>query len=483
MEKRVVICDTTLRDGVFSPGFTLEPKEMLEIARQLERLGVDIIVVGDAANADQGAVSQLAEKVSGCALSVVSRLSISEVETADKLLQNATKKRVDIVAPVDAQRMLNEYQLDFAGMKQRVGEVVAFAKQRFGEVEVTFQISSEADSAALNKLAAIAADGGADVVCIEDKGGSCAPTEFYHIVDALMKTLDGSVSVSVCCRNDLGMAAANTLSAIKAGAAQIECSVNGIGSRAGRAPLEEVAAALFTRPDYYGATTGINMRQIYRTSRLVATLSGYSVPAFRPVVGDGVLANANSPVKPEVIGVIRNNLVLGKHTTEAEFEQRADDLGYVLAREQLSQAFAQFQLLAGKKRSVTDRDIEAILEPLGIDERGSFELVNFVINSGTMFPSTATVILKQDGQELVSVSTGSGPVDAAFRAVDNISEVSMQLEDFSLQSVTEGEDAQGSATVRVRCGDKAIWGRGVSTDIVEASIRAYIHALNKAVGQ
>ncbi len=283
------------------------------------------------------------------------------------------------------------------------------------------------------------------------------------------------------------MAVANSLSAVGHGAEAVECSLNGVGKRAGNAPLEEIVVAISARGDQYGAETDIATKLLFRSARLVSTVTGFTVPANKPVIGDNAMntdmyeqGTDRKLINPEDVGIFRGNLVLGRHSTQKAFEDRVFELGFLLNKQTAQEAYSRFVRLAERKKLVTDRDIEALVSPLCTETGDMYELVNFVINTGSMIPSTATIIMKSSAGETVKVATGTGPVDASFKAIDKVFGITVKLEDFSLQSVSEGEDALGDASVKIRCGDRLFTGKGVSADIVEASIKAYIHALNKA---
>lgn len=459
MERTVKICDATIWLGEQTPGYSMSAKEKLEAAKQLERLGVDVVEAGYVLPQSAEAIGEIARALREAAVSVMCRANADDAAAALEAIRDAAKKRIDVVAAVGE---------DIAGaVRAAAGKA---------EVEVTLLGASQDD--AYIKAAKAAAAAGAAVLCVCDDTGSCAPQEFAQIVGAVRAAAPDAI-ISAMAYNDLGMAAANVLAAVKAGASQVKCSVLGVGERAGTAALEEVAAALEAKRAYYGAATGLRLRNIYRTCKFVSTVLGYQVESNKPVIGDSVFTAGDGVVRPESVGVFRNNLVLGKFSSRADFDSRVAELGYILSAEKLDEAYAQFTALTARKKAVSDRDVEAIVEPLGPVVKDTFELVNFVINSGTMFPSTSTILLKKNGRETTKVEIGSGPVDASFKAIDRIAKYDVTLENYALQSVTEGEDALGDAVVKVRWQDRLFTGRGLSTDVVEASIRAYVNALNK----
>ncbi|MEA4912845.1 MAG: alpha-isopropylmalate synthase regulatory domain-containing protein [Oscillospiraceae bacterium] len=460
MEQTVRICDATIWLGEQTPGYSMSAKEKLETAKQLERLGVDVIEVGYLLPQSAEAIDEIARSMTDAIVSVMCRPNAKEIEAALAVVGKAAHGRVDIVA--------------HPGEPLKKAVLAAVKKTA---AEVTLLVAPE-NEAQLGQSAAEAALAGAQTICVCDVSGAYAPGEFERLI-GLVREAAPAVAVSAMGYNDLGMASANVLAAVKAGAHEVKCSVLGVGERAGTAALEEVAAALDAREDYYGAKSNIRLRGVYRTCKFVATVLGYQIESNKPVIGDGAGMAGGGLLQPESFGIFRNNLVLGKFSSRTDFDARVTELGYILSDEKLAEGYDQFTALTARKKAVSDRDIEAIVEPLGPVVKDTFELVNFVINSGSMFPSTSTILLKKNGRETTKVEIGSGPVDAAFKAVDRVAKYEVSLENYALQSVTEGEDALGDAVVKVRYKDRLFTGRGLSTDVVEASIRAYVNALNK----
>lgn len=461
MARTIQICDATLWFGEQNPGFSMSDKEKVEIAKQLDRLGVDVIETGRADDRAKAAIRAVAEGVNNACVSVMCDADAASIEGAAALLRGAFRRRLNVV-------------LDAASADAAAVEAAVAAVKKTGcFAAVTLSGSAQLDGDVLASL--VKAASGAEAVYICDDAGSCTPDE---IAEKVAAAAAGGDNVAVLCANDLGLAAANVLAAVAAGAREVCCSISGVGPRAGLAALEEVVVGLNTRADRFDAVTNVKSRLLYRTAKLVSTVLGYSVEPTHPVVGDGVYTTEGI-IKPETVGVFRNNLVLGKFSSRADFETRVVELGYTLSSEKVDEGYAKFMELTGRKKTVSDRDIEALVEPLSEASTNVYELANFVINSGTMIPATSTVILRKGGEEIVRVDTGSGPVDASFKAIDRITGIDASLETYALQSVTEGEDALGDAVVKVRWNDKLYTGRGISTDIVEASIRAYIAAVNK----
>ena len=306
-----------------------------------------------------------------------------------------------------------------------------------------------------------------------------------------------AVDISVHNHNDLGMGVANTLESIRAGATQVECTVNGIGERAGNAAMDEIVMALRTRGDFYGCTTGINTRQIYRTSKLLSTIIGVGIAPNKPIVGanafahesgihqHGVLAERTTYeiMSPDDVGIYQNKMVLGKHSGKHAFADRIAELGYRMSDEDIAEAFERFKEMADRKKEITDRDIEALVGNAAIsDVKETYGLKSFVVNSGTVISATAVVrLVRDDGEEKEHVARGEGPIDAAFNAIDRIVKMDTKLENWTMQAVTEGEDALGEAICKISCNGHTVTGRGLSPDILESSIRAYVNAINKAI--
>ncbi|HIX64941.1 MAG TPA: 2-isopropylmalate synthase [Candidatus Anaerotruncus excrementipullorum] len=499
MGRRILILDTTLRDGEQAPGCSMNFHEKLEMAGQLERLGVDIIEAGFpvASPDDFRAVEAVARQVKDCQVAALCRCVARDVERTWQAIRDAAAPRLHLVlatSPVHMQyklRMTPQQVLDCAV------EMVRLARGLCPDVEFSAEDASRSDPAFLAQVCAAAAQAGASTINLPDTVGYSTPQELGALVAQLRQKLPEQVVLSVHNHNDLGMAVANTLASIQAGAGQVECTINGIGERAGNASLEEVVMALHTRKDYFGCETGIRIRQIYRTSKLLSTITGAEIPSNKPVVGGnafahesgihqhGVLAERSTYeiMRPEEIGIYRSKMILGKHSGKHAFQERIEELGYRLEGEDLEEAFSRFKDLADRKKEITDRDVEALIRSTAVaDLREAYKLESFVVNSGTVISATAVVkLVREDGQVLEQVSRGEGPIDAAFNAIDRIVKMDSHLENWSMQAVTEGEDALGEAVSKITCNGHRITGRGLSTDILEASIRSYLNAINKAI--
>ncbi len=332
------------------------------------------------------------------------------------------------------------------------------------------------------------------MINIPDTVGYATPQEMFDLVSDIKETINNDkIELSVHCHDDLGMGVAGSLAAVRAGATQVECTINGIGERAGNAALEEIVMGLKTREDFYQCKTNIITRQIYRTSKLLSTITGVSVSPNKAIIGanafahesgihqHGVMENRTTYeiISPADIGIPQNKMILGKHSGKHAFNDRLITLGYILSNDELQKTFESFKILCDKKKNVTDKDIEALVSHNATQMHKTFSYISFVINSGNTITSTANVKLKAGDVEIEKVATGDGPVDACFKAINKIVKLDVHLENYTIQSITEGVDALGEVVVKVRSPKGMITGRGLSTDIIEASIKAYLNAINK----
>ena len=501
MSKQIKIFDTTLRDGEQSPGCSMNLHEKVELAKQLERLGVDIIEAGFAIASDDDfeSIRSIAEVVKKCTVASLARATKGDIERAADAVKNAAHPRIHTFIATSDIHMKYKLKMSPDEVLRRTDEMVRLAKGLCDDVQFSAEDASRSDPAFLAKVFETAILAGATVLNIPDTVGYASPQEMFDLVTYVRGHVKGAdrVDIAVHCHDDLGLAVANTLSGIRAGATQAECTVNGIGERAGNAALEEITMILNTRRDYYDAVCGIDTKQIYRTSKMLSGITGVAIAPNKSVVGanafahesgihqHGVLADKSTYeiMEPESIGIPQNVMVLGKHSGRHAFDDRLKSLGYSLTPEELNAAFTRFKALADKKKVVNDRDIEALVSGMQYEHtEAMFTLERFVVNSGNTITATANVTLKKlDDGELERVAIGHGPIDAAFKAIDKITKVDVTLEDFKIDAVTEGEDAQGEAIVKLCCKGETYTGRGVSTDIIEASIKAYLNGVNKIV--
>jgi len=520
----VRVFDTTLRDGEQSPGATMTSAEKFEVARGLARLGVDVIEAGFPAASpdDLNAVQRIAETIgkepgpSGeppiiCGLA---RASESDVRAAWEAVAPAARPRIHTFLATSPIHMRHKLRMDPEDVVQRVVDMVSLAKSMCDDVEFSPEDAGRSDPDFLAVVLAEAIKAGATTLNIPDTVGYTTPQEFGALIKGVVDGVPGAadVVISVHCHDDLGLATANTLAGVQAGARQVEVTVNGIGERAGNTSLEEVVMALRTRQAVFDLTTGIDTTQISRVSKMVSNYSGIIVPPNKAVVGanafaheagihqDGMLKNQETYeiMRPETIGLTQSRLVLGKHSGRHALRARLEELGYELDRDALQQAFERFKALADKKKSVTDADLEAIINDEIFQPPEYFSLNGLQVTCGTMGMPTATVRLSDaEGKERVQAAVGTGPVDAAYKAVDQIVSVPSSLLEFAVHAVTEGIDAQGEVTVRIESGAtpevvekaqgrelmhrRSYGGYGADTDIIVASVKAYLSALNKLI--
>lgn len=498
MEK-IAIFDTTLRDGEQSPGCSMNIGEKLEMARQLERLGVDVIEAGFpiASPEDFESVRRIAGEIRGTRIAGLCRAVRGDIDCAWEALKGHPDPMLHIFLATSDIHLESKLHKTREEVLSQVSQMVSYAHSLCPNIEFSAEDASRSDRDYLVQVFDAAQKAGASVLNIPDTVGYATPSEMEELVRYVKEHLlnPGKVILSVHCHNDLGMAVANSLAGIKGGACQVECTINGIGERAGNAALEEIVMALKTRESLFAAQTDIDARQIYRTSKLLSTVTGIPVPPNKAIVGanafaheagihqHGILNNrlTYEILSPEDVGIYQNRMVMGKHSGRHAFEERLEQLGYRIPESALERSFARFKELADRKKIVTDRDIEALLSSDRYQIHETYQLESFVVNSGTVISATAVVKLLQDGESKEHVARGEGPIDAAFKAIERIVKGGYPLKNYSIQSVTEGEDALGEVVVKILKGEETITGRGLSTDIIEASIKAYVNAINKAI--
>lgn len=497
MEKRIKIFDTTLRDGEQSPGCSMNLPEKLEMARQLDRLGVDIIEAGFAIASpeDFKSVQAIASIIKDAKVISLARALKKDIDRAYEAVKGAAHPAIHVFLATSDVHMEYKLRMTREQVLAQTREMVAYARSLCEHVEFSAEDASRSDRAFLAEVFSTAVEAGATVLNAPDTVGYVTPQEMFDMISYLKQNVRGveNVDISTHCHNDLGLAVANSMAAIAAGATQVECTVNGIGERAGNASLEEIVMGIKTRRDFYGVDCNIDTRQLYRTSKLLSSITGVPIAPNKAIVGanafahesgvhqHGMMANRNTYeiMTPESVGIAQTTMVLGKHSGKHAFSERIRELGFEVEGEELEKAFARFKEVADKKKTVTDKDILALIRTQKTVMMPVYELKSFVINAGTDISATATVKLEKDGEVMEAVATGSGPIDAAFSAMDHMIQSGAELETYSIQAVTEGEDALGEVTVRLRHDGQTISGRGVSTDILEASIRAYINGMNK----
>lgn len=498
MSKKILIFDTTLRDGEQTPGVTLTQNEKVEIAKQLERLGVDTLEAGFAiaSQGDFNAVSAIANEVKNSTVASLCRALPKDIDRAYEAVKNAQNPMIHTFLATSDIHLKYKLKMSRDEVLEQAREMVKYAKNYLTEVEFSAEDASRSDKEFLYKVFEAVIASGATRINVPDTVGYTNPEEFGELIKGIMNNVSGieKAIVSVHCHNDLGLAVANSLAAVKNGATQVECTINGLGERAGNASLEEVVMNLAVRGDYYGFTHNIDTTQIYRTSKLVSSLSGIMVPPNKAIVGGNAFAHESGIhqhgvlsekttyeiITPESVGVTTNKMVLGKLSGRHAFVDRLKEMGYEnLSSEAIDKAFKAFKDLADRKKDIQDDDIEALLEERLTEVSQTYELEFFQINSGNRMVSTATICIKNENLEMVEAATGDGPVDALFKAINRVVGIDFKLKDYSLRAVTGGTDALGEVTVRVENDDVVCSGKGISTDIIDASCRAYLNAINR----
>ena len=493
----IKIFDTTLRDGEQTPGVCLEANEKLEIAQALARLNVDIIEAGFpvASPGDFAAVSMVAARIKGPTIAALARANKKDIDVARQALEKAERARIHTFIATSDIHLEHKLKMSRLQVLAQAQESVRYAKQFVQDVEFSAEDASRSDWDFLCQIYSAVIAAGATTINVPDTVGYTTPAEFGALIKYLRENvtnIDKAV-ISVHCHDDLGMAVTNSLAAVANGATQVECTINGLGERAGNAALEELVMALNTRREYYRAATNIDTRQIYRSSRLVSTLTGVVIPPNKAVVGDnafahesgihqhGVLNNSLTYeiMQPESIGISRNAIVLGKHSGRHAFEERLKHLGYDLESQVINNLFSQFKELADRKKMVFDRDIEALVNVKKTQTAEWYRLDYHTVVSSNKTVATASVQLTSGEKMIEEASCGDGPVDAIFKAIEKAVGFEVGLKDYQLKAVTAGEDALGEATVWVEREDRIFSGRGLSTDVIEASAKAYLNAINK----
>ena len=497
-KRKIHIFDTTLRDGEQSPGASLTPDEKLKIARQLERLNVDVIEAGFPASSlgEMKAVAMIAEAVRRPVICGLSRMISGDVDACRKALEKAARKRLHFflaTSQIHREFKLKKNKKEILAM---VAQNIKSAARDFKQIEFSPEDASRTERDFLTQVVRAAIDAGATSINIPDTVGYTVPQEFTELIRFLIKknpSLGKKVVLSVHCHNDLGLATANSLAAVLAGANQVECTVNGIGERGGNASLEEVVMTIDTRADFMDCYTDIKLSEIIKASRLVSNLTGMVVQPNKAIVGrnafwhasgihqDGVLKKRQTYeiMDPKRIGLSGSQLMLGKLSGKHAFEVRVKKLGFRLAPPELEQAFVRFKELADKKKYIFDEDLEAILQSEIAKIPETWKLVSMKVASETGAKPRAEIKLSYEGKVKRSASTGDGPVDACYKAIEKVVNSKAKLMHYGLQSVTGGKDALGEVLVKLEIGGREVTGRGTSTDIIEASVRAYLFALNK----
>ncbi len=496
-DSRVIIFDTTLRDGEQSPGCSMNIEEKLQIAKILEEMHVDVIEAGFpiASNGDFEAVREVSRVIKDASVAGLSRAVRKDIDRAWEALRGAARPRIHSVIATSPLHMRVKLRMDPDQVHEAVIDSVSYARNLCDDVEWSAEDGSRSEHDFLCRCVESAIKAGASTINIPDTVGYAIPEEFGALIAMLRDRVPNidKARISVHCHNDLGLAVANSLAAIEAGARQAECTINGIGERAGNAAMEEIVMALRTRGDVMPYWTGVDTKQITKASRLLSAVTGFNVQPNKAIVGanafahesgihqDGVLKDAGTYeiMTPESVGLTRSSLVMGKHSGRHAFREKLRELGYELGDNAIQEAFDRFKDLADKKKQIYDEDIIALVDD---QVRGTNERIRFVslqVVCGSKGPQTAELELEIDGERSRTKAEGDGPVDATFNAIKQLFQHDVVLQLYQVDAVTEGSDAQAGVTVRLEENGKTVIGHGSDTDTVVGSCRAYVHALNK----
>lgn len=491
----IKIFDTTLRDGEQSPGASMNTEEKLQVAKQLVRLGVDIIEAGFpiASPGDFEAVKRIANEVPGATIAGLARAKEADIKSAWEAIKDAPQRRIHTFHSTSDIHLKYQFRVSREEALKRSVEMVQLAKSFVDDVEFSPMDATRTDLPYLIEVVQAVIEAGALTVNIPDTVGYTTPVEFGAMIKAIKDKIGESAVIAVHCHNDLGLAVANSLAAVLNGAGQVECTINGIGERAGNCSLEEVVMNLYTRKDFYNATTNINTKEIIRTSRLVTRITGIPVQPNKAIVGanafahesgihqDGLLKEKMTYeiIRPEDIGLQKTELVLGKHSGRHAFKTRLRELGFDLSEEEIETAFKRFKHLADQKKDIFDEDLEALISEEISKTPEIYSLVDLSISSGTTVRPTAALKMKINGNIVDRLEHGDGPVDAVYKAISAITQTKSNLLKFEIKSITGGTDAMGEVFATLEEEDRTVRGHGADTDIIVAAAKAYINALNK----
>ena len=497
MEK-IIIFDTTLRDGEQAPGASLNPQQKLEIAFALEKLGVDIIEAGFpiASSGDFQAVKDISSKIKKSAICGLARCLKPDIIAAHKALKGARHPRIHLFLATSKIHLKYKFKKAEDEILSLAKDAIRVARKLCPDIEFSPEDATRSQRDFIYRVVEMAINEGARTINIPDTVGYSYPQEIYSLITDIRNNVPNinKALIAIHCHDDLGLSTANSLSAILAGARQVHCTINGLGERAGNAALEEVVMALKTRKDVFGDFfTQINTKEIFRVSRLVSNLTDFIVPPNKAIVGrnafrhesgihqDAVLKKRSTYeiMDPHEVGIANSQLVLGKHSGRHAFDDRLKHMGFNLDQKQLNQAFMRFKDVADKKKDIYDDDLRIIVQDEVRLIRPVWKLKSFEVTSGTKIKPYASVILDKKGKFLSGSSGGDGPVDACFKALEKITNFKAKLEDFRLEAVTSGKDALGQVSLKLKVFGLIVSGRGSSTDIVEAAVKAYIDAVNK----
>jgi 2-isopropylmalate synthase len=497
-KEKVIIFDTTLRDGEQAPGATMNMEEKLLIAKTLEKMGVDVIEAGfpAASNGDFEAVNRIAKNIKNSVICGLARAKKSDIERTAESLKPAAKPRIHTFLATSKIHMQFKLKMDEAQVLSAITESVSLARSLCPEVDWSPEDATRSDHDFLFKAIETAIKAGANTINIPDTVGYTTPEEYFALISAIknnVANIDKAI-ISAHCHNDLGMAVANSLAAMQAGARQIECTINGIGERAGNAALEEIVMAIKTRGDFYKVETGVDTTMITRISKLVSSITSFPVQYNKAIVGanafahesgihqDGVLKNRETYeiMTPESVGLEKSSLTLGKLSGRAAFKDRLREIGYDLSEEILAESFKKFKELADKKKEILDEDIISLVDDSITNPKSRYQLIDLNVKCGTSDAAEVVIKIKIDNDEHVAnFSSKDGPVDAIFNAIKALIPHKATLELYQVHAVTEGTDAQATATVRLKQNNRTFSANGSNTDVLVASALAYINSLNK----
>lgn len=495
--RKIIIFDTTLRDGEQSPGASMNLDEKLRIAEMLEEMGVDVIEAGFpiASNGDFEAVNEIAKLLKRATVCGLARSARGDIERAAEAIKPAVRGRIHTFIATSPLHMKYKLQMEPDEVYRQVVDSVSYARNFTDDVDWSPEDGTRSDHDFLCRCVEAAIKAGATCINLPDTVGYAVPSEFGGLIRMLIERVPNSDKAifSTHCHNDLGLAVANSLAGVEAGARQVECTINGLGERAGNAALEEVVMALRTRQDAMPYTTGVKTELITKASRLVSTITGFTVQPNKAIVGanafahesgihqDGMLKNASTYeiMTPESVGLNQSTLVLGKLSGRAAFKSKLKELGYELGDNAFQDAFRRFKSLADKKREIFDEDIVALVDDEIVRGNDRMKFVSLQVVCGSKGPQTADLELEVDGELKATTATGDGPVDATFNAIKELTGYEARLQLYQVHAVTQGTDAQAEVTVRLEEGGKTVNGQGADTDTLVASARAYVNALNK----
>lgn len=497
--RRINIFDTTLRDGEQSAGINLNFSEKIEIAKQLERLGVDVIEAGFPASSpgDFRSVKTIAETVKGSSITGLSRTNQKDIQTSWEALKDSEEPRLHVFLATSPVHMTYKLKMTPEEVVENSVNAVKYAAKFFPQVEWSAEDATRSDVDFLVQIVEKVIEAGATVINLPDTVGYTTPYEYGRLFSEIRNRVPNidKVTLSAHCHDDLGMAVSNSLAAIENGVDQIEGCINGIGERAGNASLEEIAVALRIRKDFYKAETGLSLQEIKKTSALISKLTGVVIPPNKAVVGDNAFAHeagihqdgvlkektTYEIISPEMVGISSNKIVLGKHSGRHAFKDKLKSLGYELTEDECKKIFHSFKALADKKKTITNEDLFALMTEERVREaENGYEVVNVQVQYGTNHVPTATMILKSPEGELIQeAATGAGSVEAIYNTIERMVSLPVRLEDYRIQSVGEGRDALAEVYVKVKVENVEGSGRGTAVDVLEASAKAYTNAVNR----